>query len=40
MDANDNVTDESTRTFLKTFLDQLAALTGRLSDKLTARAAA
>lgn len=40
VDANDNVTDESTRKFLKAFLDQLAALTGKLSAKIAPRAAA
>jgi chromate reductase len=40
VDADDNVTDESTRKFLKVFLDQLAALTGKLSAKIAPRAAA
>ena len=40
VDADDNVTDESTRKFLKAFLDQLAALTGKLSAKIAPRAAA
>ena len=40
VDADDNVTDESTRKFLKAFLDQLAVLTGKLSAKIAPRAAA
>jgi chromate reductase len=40
VDANGTITDENTRTFLKTFLDQLAALTGKLTAKPASRAAA
>src|SRR5512139_3051940 len=40
VDANDNVTDESTRKFLKNFLDQLAALTAKFAARPTSRAAA
>jgi chromate reductase, NAD(P)H dehydrogenase (quinone) len=40
LDANDTITDETTRTFLKAFLDQFAALTAKLTDKGQARAAA
>ncbi len=40
VDANDDVTDESTRTFLKAFLDQLAALTRQLTAKVATRVAA
>jgi chromate reductase, NAD(P)H dehydrogenase (quinone) len=40
LDGNDNVTDASTRTFLKNFLDQLAALTAKLTAKRAPRAAA
>ena len=40
VDADDNVTDESTRKFLKTFLDQLAALTAKLTAQHAPRAAA
>ena len=31
LDSNGNVTDESTRGFLKAFVDQLATFAGRLS---------
>ncbi|HEY4982164.1 MAG TPA: NADPH-dependent FMN reductase [Pseudolabrys sp.] len=40
LDANNNITDESTRTFLKNFLDQLAALTAKLTAAIAPRAAA
>ena len=40
VDANNNVTDESTRKFLKAFLDQLAMLTAKLTIKQAPRAAA
>ncbi len=40
VEANDIITDETTRTFLKAFLDQFAALTARLTNKTQARAAA
>ena len=40
LDANDNVTEESTRKFLKTFLDQLVALTAKLTTRLAPSAAA
>jgi chromate reductase len=36
VDGNDNVTDASTRTFLKHFLDQLAALTAKLAPRAAA----
>ena len=40
VDGNDTITDESTRTFLKNLLDQLAALTAKLTAKIAPRAAA
>ena len=40
VDANDNVTDESTRKFLKAFLDQLAALTAKFTVRHAPRVAA
>jgi chromate reductase len=40
VDGNDNITDESTRTFLKNLLEQLAALTAKLTTRLAPRAAA
>jgi chromate reductase len=40
LDANGNIADETTRTFLKTYLGQLAALTGKLTAKQAPRAAA
>jgi len=40
MDSDGTITDESTRTFLKSFVDQLAALTGKLTAKIAPRAAA
>ncbi len=40
LDAQDTVTDESVREFLKAFLDQLATLTGKLTGKPARRAAA
>ena len=39
VDAHDNVTDESVRKFLKAFIDQLAALTGKLAPIAAQRAA-
>lgn len=39
VDADDTITDESVRTFLKAFLDQLAALTGKLAPSRAHRAA-
>jgi chromate reductase len=39
VDANNNVTDESTRKFLKAFIDQLAALAGKLAPIAAQRAA-
>lgn len=40
IDANDNVTDESVRTFLKGFVDQFIAFAGRFAEKAAPRAAA
>jgi chromate reductase len=40
VDADDNIPDASVRTFLKNYLDQLAALTAKLADKVAPRAAA
>ena len=40
VDANNNITDESVRKFLKALLDQLAALTAKLTGQLAPRAAA
>ncbi len=40
VDASDTITDESTRKFLKDFLDRLAALTAKLTTQLAPRAAA
>lgn len=40
VDAEGNIADASVRTFLKNYLDQLAALTAKLSDKIAPRAAA
>jgi len=40
VDADDNVTDKSTRMFLKNFLDQLAALTAKFTATIAPRAAA
>jgi chromate reductase, NAD(P)H dehydrogenase (quinone) len=40
IDADGNIADETTRTFLKTFLDQLAGLTGKLTAKPAPRVAA
>ena len=40
VDEQHAVTDESVRKFLKAFIDQLAALTGKLSAKIVPRAAA
>jgi chromate reductase len=40
LDAKNNITDDSTRTFLKSFLDQLAALTAKLTEKHAPRVAA
>ena len=40
VDGNGDIADESTRAFLKTFLDQLAALTVKLTAKIAPRAAA
>jgi len=40
LDANNDVADESARKFLKAFIDQLAALTGKLTAKIAPRAAA
>jgi chromate reductase len=40
VDAGGTITDETTRTFLKAFLDQLAALTAKLTVKTAPRAAA
>jgi chromate reductase len=40
IDANDVVTDESTRGFLKSFLDQFAALVAKLAEPAMAQSAA
>ncbi|MBN8935549.1 MAG: NAD(P)H-dependent oxidoreductase [Rhizobiales bacterium] len=40
IDANDVVTDESTRGFLKSFLDQFAALVAKLAEPAKAQSAA
>ena len=40
VDADGNIADETTRKFLKAFLDQLAGLTGKLTAKAASRAAA
>jgi len=40
VDANNNITDESVRKFLKALLDQLAALTAKLTGQIAPRAAA
>jgi len=40
LDADGNVTDETTRTFLKAFVDHLATLTARHTAKPASRAAA
>ena len=40
MDSDGTITDESTRTFLKSFVDQLAALTSKLTATIAPRAAA
>jgi chromate reductase len=40
VDASGTITDETMRTFLKAFLDQLAALTAKLTVKTAPRAAA
>ena len=40
VDSDGTITDESTRTFLKSFVDQLAALTSKLTAKIAPRAAA
>jgi chromate reductase len=40
VDAGGTITDETTRTFLKAFLDQLAALTAKLTVKTAPRTAA
>jgi chromate reductase, NAD(P)H dehydrogenase (quinone) len=40
VDADGNIADETSRTFLKAFLDQLAGLTGKMTAKSAPRAAA
>jgi chromate reductase len=39
IDAQNNVTDESVRTFLKTFIDSFATLAGKLAAKEVRQAA-